>query len=139
MRLHTGQQRSTNYMPGSLPRKRTVPGQTLIGILVTLVIIMLGYSLVLGTRKMKDGTQKSVQKAAMDKSTDLECSTYLGEVRQAISMYGSGTDEHERPASLTDLGTAMQPVTKCPVGGEPYQYDPATGKVWCVHPGHEKF
>jgi len=28
---------------------------------------------------------------------------------------------------------------KCPVGGEPYQYDPSSGRIWCIHPGHEKF
>jgi len=101
--------------------------------------MMLGYSLFLGPRRTEKGEVKSVPKAALDKSTDLECATYLSQVRQAISMYGSGTDEHERPASLADLGPSMQAVTKCPVGGEPYVYDPRTGEVHCPHPGHEKF
>lgn len=122
-----------------LGRAETCGGQTLIGTLVVLVIIMLGYLLFLNPRKMKNGTVKSAPKAAMDKATDMECSNYLGQVRQALSMYGSGTDENERPANLSDLGKSMEQITKCPVGGEPYQYDPTTGKVWCTHPGHEKY
>ncbi|NCO35245.1 MAG: hypothetical protein AUJ92_08920 [Armatimonadetes bacterium CG2_30_59_28] len=121
------------------PRALERSGQTLIGILVVLVIMMVGYSIFLGPRKNDKGEVKSAPKAAMDKSTDLECSTYLGQVRQAISMYGGGTDENERPASLADLGTSMQSVTKCPVGGEDYVYDSQTGKVHCPHPGHEEF
>ncbi|MBI3923405.1 MAG: hypothetical protein HY318_18435, partial [Armatimonadetes bacterium] len=53
-------------------------GQTLIGTLVVLVIIMLGYLLFLNPRKMKDGTVKSAPKVAMDKATDMECSNYVG-------------------------------------------------------------
>lgn len=129
-------------MSGSWERKpqtcTTAPGQTLIAILVVLVIMMLGYTLFLGPRRMKDGTVKSAPKAALDKASDFECQQYLSQVRQGIAMYGSG-DGTEKPGSLADLGKAMAPVTRCPVGGEPYGYDPATGRAWCPHPGHERF
>jgi hypothetical protein len=41
------------------------------------------------------------------------------------------------PATLNKGATAA--ICKCPVSGQPYSYDPQTGKVWCTTPGHEKF
>ena len=30
-------------------------------------------------------------------------------------------------------------ISKCPVGGEAYTYNPQTGEVHCPHPGHERY
>ena len=35
-------------------------------------------------------------------------------------------------------GGLSLPAT-CPVGEEPYDYDPTTGQIHCVHPGHERY
>ncbi len=65
------------------------------------------------------------------------CQPNLEQVRSAIQMY---RDDHDRqnPQSLQAL--ELPPKTlSCPVGQQPYQYDPATGEVKCTFPGHAQY
>lgn len=77
--------------------------------------------------------------AVRDKAKDIVCRNNLQQLRMALPM--AGTDEAgNRPATLEDLAKNTPGlVLNCPVGREPYQYDPAAGRIWCIHPGHEKF
>jgi len=61
------------------------------------------------------------------------CAGNLQQIRMAIQM------ATQKPHSLSDL-TNKNPTLQmtCPVGGELYKYDPSTGQIGCVHPGHQK-
>jgi len=68
-----------------------------------------------------------------------ECIEALRQLRQAHTMLAAA-DEENRPRTLQELAKGLpQSMTRCPVGRETYQYDPASGRVWCPHPGHESY
>jgi hypothetical protein len=65
------------------------------------------------------------------------CRSNLASLRQAIQIFESTNDDHP-PDSLSETKLGQE-FYNCPIGHEPYAYDPATGTVHCVHPGHEKY
>jgi hypothetical protein len=71
---------------------------------------------------------------------DVQCREALDQMRKAIEMHKAQFGEGP-PANLEALTAQGIPREwlVCPVGKEPYKYDPQTGRVWCQHPGHEKF
>jgi hypothetical protein len=80
---------------------------------------------------------KTLSGAVADKSRETQCKSQLDQIRQGIVMF---RDDHNNsnPAALTDIRLSVGPnFFKCPVGQEAYSYDPATGSVKCIHPGHE--
>lgn len=76
---------------------------------------------------------------AIELGKDVECMNNLKQIRSAITMFQSSEDQ--LPSSLRDFVPSYfsESFIKCPVGGEPYLYNPASGTVRCPHPGHEKF
>jgi hypothetical protein len=54
-------------------------------------------------------------------------------------MINTEPTDDTRPESLDQISGMPAGYAQCPIGKEPYEYDPATGKVECVHPGHEKY
>ena len=66
----------------------------------------------------------------------VECRNNLSQIRAAIQM--RTTTEETYPASLNELGLPASMLV-CPVSGQPYQYDPATGQVRCTTPGHMSY
>jgi hypothetical protein len=77
-------------------------------------------------------------KSPIQRAKSVECANNLNQIRQAYRM-ATGVDEENRPRTLADLRTygVSESLIKCPVGGEPFQFNGATGQVRCVHPGHE--
>lgn len=68
---------------------------------------------------------------------DVECRSNLNQVRQAVMIFRSTNDDlPPEDITYTRLG---QDFYKCPVGGEPFTYEPQSGDVKCPHPGHEKY
>jgi hypothetical protein len=64
------------------------------------------------------------------------CANNLQQIRLALQTAGGG--EQGNPATLEDLKKSVPGLQiTCPVGGETYGYDPSSGRVWCVHPGHQ--
>ena len=111
---------------------------TLIGLLIVLVIIgilMAMYGLPGGTGTGSGGGAATVAGGAKERAQDVVCRNNLNQLRTAIGVYNSTGAGN--PPTLESLNAGV-PLA-CPVGGEPYEYDPATGKVNCVHPGHESF
>lgn len=113
-------------------------GFTLVSTLVTLVILLgLAVFFLRGTgagSPRADGLGKTVPGAVRAKALDTECQNQLSQIRQSILVYTSmGEDPNPDSLSQLPLGSSLE---RCPVGKEPYVYDPATGKVRCVHPGH---
>ena len=86
----------------------------------------------------KDGHGTTVMGAAEWAAKDTVCRSDLSQVRSALQIAETSDTDGKFPQSLeeTHLGADFY---KCPVGKEPYAYDPTTGQVHCVHPGHEKY
>ena len=72
-----------------------------------------------------------------DRAKDYVCQSNIVQLRQSIAVYQTTADDTP-PTTLEDTKLGSQ-FYRCPVGKEPYAYDQATGKVRCVHPGHENF
>ena len=121
-------------------------GQTLVASLIVVVIILIlavvlfKGSGVFGGKPVAsrpDGKGTTVLGGVRYAAKDDVCRSNLGQLRSAIQILDSTNDDHP-PATLqeTKLGSDFY---SCPVGHEPYQYDPATGQVRCPHPGHQNY
>ena len=74
---------------------------------------------------------------AKDRAQDVLCQTNLQQLRYAISIYQGNMGGY--PPSLGSLESSASLTFTCPVGEEPYQYDPGSGTARCPHPGHGSF
>ncbi|MDH4179594.1 MAG: hypothetical protein OEV33_03715, partial [Armatimonadota bacterium] len=70
-----------------------------------------------------------------DRAQDVVCRNNLAQLRAAIGIQAGTSGVN--PPSLDSLHAGVD--LACPGGDEPYEYDPATGRVSCVHPGHGSF
>ncbi len=121
-------------------------GNSLVGLLAVVLIVAIAVIVIFkgnvfgggGTDESPraDGKGTTVPGLAKAKAQDEVCRSNLGQIRTAIQMQMM-TDETP-PASLEDLRLGSSFLT-CPLGGEPFVYDPSRGVVYCPHPGHEKF
>ncbi len=119
----------------------------MIGVIVALVIgLLLVIAFVVGpgafgqedpNTQREDGLGETTVGRAMLKGKDTDCQASLKQVRLAIEIQTDPVDD-THPASLDNLKLG-EDMTHCAVGGELYEYDPATGEVHCPHPGHEKY
>ncbi len=112
-------------------------GQTLIGLLVVIAVIAI-LAVVFLRPGRKGEARKSTPVQVREKATGVECQSNLNQVRQMIQMYQMDHDG-QNPPNLQALSGLPAGFLRCPVGGEPYWYDPRTGRVGCRHPGHERF
>lgn len=117
---------------------------SLIEILVTIAILTIIAAILL-PRYLKGGPRMSTgrtleDEAPVQRAHGVECANALNQIRQAYTMATSQDEEH-RPQSLADLRPygISEKMTICPVGKEPYLFNPATGQVQCPHLGHGKF
>ena len=107
-------------------------------VVVVAMIVMLAYTLL--PRYIGGGTKESGGPAApIERAKGVDCQNNLQQVRYAITMYQQSSERP--PASIADLKSSgiSGDVTRCPVSGTPYSYDPGQGKVWCTTPGHERY
>ena len=117
------------------------PGFSLIELLVVCVVLVI---LSAGAFTFYAGHSKPGDKARtpMERGHDPVCINNLQQVRAAIATLQVDEESGKYPATLQDV-EKVKGITpdflECPEGHEPYQYDPATGQVHCVHAGHEKF
>lgn len=118
---------------------------TLIELMVVTVIILVVVYLMYGTRTSPgaggapttvspSGGAQTAPGAALEQARGIECQQNLRSLRELISAYR--IESEQPPASLDELRAG---VYSCPVSGNPYVYDPATGTVRCTTPGHERF
>lgn len=109
-------------------------GQTLIGLLVTVAIIVAVAGFYLSAKgKNPDGSQSShtALRRSIDLAQEVALQNNLNQIQMFIGMY-KGDNEGKVPASLEELKSAakfpaemwINPVDKKPLG-----YDPATGKM----------
>ncbi len=124
-------------------------GNTLIATMATLVIIlilasatMFGSGILRGpgqapTSSRKDGKGTTIPGAAKAAAQDAVTRSRLDQIRKGIEVYKLSNDDNP-PASLAELKFPAEELLDG-VGNEPFQYDPATSRVWSDHPGHEKY
>lgn len=121
-------------------------GESLVGILVVgAIIVLLGLAFMFGTglfggkggSTRADGKGETIVGKSLYAAKDDVCRSNLAQVRMSIKVQTDAVDDTP-PQSIEE--TRLGPdFYKCKVGGEPYEYDPQTGEVKCVHPGHEKY
>jgi len=71
---------------------------------------------------------ESIPGKALEKARSVACDSNLNQCKQSIDM--EAQDLGGFPLALP-ADTA--PIAKCPDSGQPYQYDPTTGRVWCPY------
>ncbi|CAN5627162.1 hypothetical protein BH11ARM2_BH11ARM2_05410 [soil metagenome] len=108
-------------------------------ILVLMVGMFYGSGMLKGQapNSRKDHLGKTVMGQAEYAAKDDVCHSNLGQVRSAIQILE--TNEDDKPPEDIKETKLPKEFYSCPVGHEPYVYDPATGQIHCVHPGHEKY
>lgn len=121
--------------------RRLDSAQTLLGMLVSLIIIALligtfyiGYVKVKKVEEEQRKAETTLGKV-MEKGKGVECLNNLQQLRQLITMYQ--IDHGTNPPSLNDLNPPPGVTVRCPVTGAAYIYDPQTGRVVC--PQHPKY
>ncbi len=112
---------------------------TLIGLLIVIVIIgilMAMYGMPGGGGGSSGtGAPITVMGGAKTRAQGVLCQNNLQQLRVAIGIYQGNNQTFPPSLDAANAGISLN----CPVGGEPYDYDPTTGQVHCVHPGHERF
>lgn len=127
--------------------RRPDSGQTLVSTLMVILIIgVLAVGLYIGfqnlgaagegTSARSDGQGQTIVGQSMLRARDEQCRNRLGQIRSAIQM--NATLHEGFPTGLSQLRLGNE-FNRCPISGQPYAYDPQTGKVGCQHPGHERF
>jgi len=76
---------------------------------------------------------------SMARGKDTVCMSNLRQVRQMIEVFKTSSEDQVAPQSLQELKGLSADMLIDPIGKEAYEYDPATGKVKCPHPGHGKY
>ena len=111
----------------------------LVELLVVIAVIAILAAIILPKYLGGHTPNGKVVKAPITAARDVECRSNLAQLRQAIEMERQSSENGTPPASLQALRSIPREMLACPVGGEPYVYDPQTGTVHCPHPGHENF
>jgi len=130
---------TTSFSPLAAMRRH---GQSLIGLLVVVVLLIGLYLMFLGPRRDNDGeVRPSVAKQSIDRSQEVVVQSNLTQIRQGIQMYKEANDD-KVPASLEELKSHLKDYPAemwiNPVDKRPLQYDPQTGRIWSDSPGYEK-
>ncbi len=120
-------------------RAKQSRGFSLIEILVVIVVIGVLAAFVLPGYLKGGKTPGGKQvESPIQRGHSVECMNNLNQIRQAYQIT-TGADEENRPQTLDEFTSSIPTSMKrCPVGGQPYQFDPATGRVACVQPGHQR-
>jgi type II secretory pathway pseudopilin PulG len=110
-------------------------GQSLIGLLVVMVIIVCLYMLFLGKRTGENGeTKESVLVQSMEKGSDTATSSNIAQIQMAVEMYKNDNDG-KPPASLDELKNGAYgrgypaEMWVDSVSKRPLNYDPQTGRI----------
>lgn len=112
-------------------------GFALVEMLVVIVIIAILAIILIPKYTGVNAVGKDKITAPVQRAHSMECLNNLQQIRSAVTLYTTQNDEYPpSPEALT--GSISGTSFKCPVSGNPYNYDPASGKVSCSTPGHEK-
>lgn len=119
----------------SIAEKQLRRGQTLIGLLVVVAIMIALSVYFLGPTRDKDGNQQqSIAKRSIDRSKEVALNSNIQQINQFIFMYKNDNDG-QVPASMEELKQASKFPAELfinPVDEKPLNYDPTTGRVWAT-------
>jgi hypothetical protein len=122
-------------------------GQTLAASLIVIVIIAILAVVMMkgsgafggGQSPRADGRGTTIPGLVKARAEDTVCKSNLNQLRLSLGIARMNNDD-QWPATLeeTRLGSDFY---GCPMGKgkEPYSYNPETGEVRCIHPGHGKY
>lgn len=124
---------------------------TLIGLLVTIVIIFVAAAYFMGkspggpTTVGKNtsvldskSTKNTILGKAIDTGKAADCREHLNQIRMGIVAYKASATDDRNPQSFKDIGLSVgMDYYKCPVSSAQYTYDPATSAVKC--PTHNDY
>lgn len=115
-------------------------GFSLVEILVVVVILMVLLAILapryLGGGKRPDG--KPIE-SPMQRARSTECINNLSQLRQGFRL-ATLEEDAARPQTLREVGRGFpESMFSCPVGKQPYRFDPNTGQIGCPQPGHESY
>ncbi len=119
-------------------RKTGQSGFSLVEILVVALVIALLAGGLMALYVGKSGKPHEKSHGPIAQSQSVVCMNNLRQIRMAIDMAHQSDPDGKFPESLAELKLPNE-MLACPDGHEPYVYDPTTGQVHCVHPGHETF
>ena len=124
-------------MSGMTHKART-RGLNLIELLVVLVVIVAVAAYVWPRYIGGKASGPTRYSGPVTQARDTVCRSNLTQARTSIQALSASDPDGRPPQSITDLGLPTE-MQRCPVGGEPYRYDPSTGRIQCSHPGHEGY
>jgi len=75
---------------------------------------------------------------SIDAAKATQCKSNLRQIRLAIEQASYSGEPAGSLSGLSSYGVTSS-ISKCPVGGEQYVFDPGAQTVRCPHPGHERF
>lgn len=109
-------------------------------VVVVAILVVLAYIFVPRYIGGTPGEDSGEAGTPIGRAKSVDCMNNLRNIRVAVSMYRQ-TNEDRLPASIADLESSgiSGSVTRCPISGAAYSYDPATGQVRCATPGHERY
>jgi len=122
---------------------------TLIGLLVVVAIIVIVVAVKFAGGPMttadkdKDlldeaSTKKTTVGRAIDTGKSVACRSQLQQIRAGIEIYKQSSESGGPPPTLKDaVPNVSTAYFSCPVSGQAYTYDPATGTAAC--PSHPTF
>lgn len=112
---------------------------SLVEILVVLVILLVLFAILAPRLMGGKGRDGKPIESPMQRGRSVECINNLSQLRQGYKL-ATMEEDAPKPQSLAEVGRGFpQSMFACPVGKQPYRYDPATGRIWCVQPGHERY
>ena len=83
-------------------------------------------------------TKQTTVGRAIDTGKSVDCQQRINQIRTGVTNYKAMNGTEANPPTLKDIGLSVSPeYFKCPVSGQAYQYDPATGTARC--PTHPNF
>ena len=116
-----------------------IPSRVIIGLLVWVFLFRkdTGSDRKQATGVIVPSDKKTIPGMAMDQGLGVECANNLRQIRMAIQMERD-TGEEGLPPSLQSLHGIPASMKQCPASHRPYVYNPQTGQVYCVTPGHNR-
>lgn len=104
------------------------------GLLVVAVLAGCGE----GENKRADKVGETVVGQSMARAKDAVCMDNLKQIREMVQVAESSDPDGKPPADFSAM-RCPESMRMCPIGKEPYEYNPETGEVKCKHPGHGKY